>query len=94
MSGKVGSVARRFAPPHFPVGAETVIASAKRLILALVFVLPVAALVAPPAMAKQQTTTQGGAQSQKSKTTKTQGKSKKQGTQKVKTKKPTTNKTG
>ena len=63
------------------------IASAKRLILALVFVLPVAALVAPPAMAKQQTTTQTGAQSQKTKTTKTNktAKTKKTGTKKTMT---------
>ncbi len=67
------------------------IASAKRLLLALVFVLPVAALVAPPAMAKQQTSTQTGAQSQKSTGTKSQTKSKKTGSQKAKTKKaPTT----
>ncbi len=67
------------------------IASAKRLLLALVFVLPVAALVAPPAMAKQQTSTQTGAQSQKSKGTKSQTKSKKTGSQKAKAKKaPTT----
>ena len=63
------------------------IASAKRLILALVFVLPVAALVAPPAMAKQQTMTQTGAQSQKTKTTKTNktAKTKKTGTKKTTT---------
>lgn len=70
------------------------IASVKRLILALVFVLPVAALVAPPAMAKPQTTTQSGAQSQKGKTSKTQAKSKKSGTQKAKAKKPTSTKAG
>lgn len=75
--------------------------SVKRLVLAAVLALPVASLIVPPAMAKNQSNWPSETQTQKPKASKTQTKStakksgtQKSGTQKAKakpaTKKPTT----
>jgi len=68
------------------------IVSIKRLLIALAFAVPVAALVAPPAMAKQATKTEAQAQKPKASKTQAKSKTKKSGTQKAKakTKKPAT----
>ena len=56
-------------PRCLSIGAHAVIASAKRLLLALVFAVPVAAIVLPPAPVMAQTTTEttGTATSKKTK---------------------------